>query len=111
MTPDQPSQTLEVPLSWVGYDETLIAYANQFIVQFQPDAGFVLGLGQATPPAVMGTPDQVAEQVAQIEFIPVRTLARVAMTEAKLRELIAALEANLQNFERSKVAIDPRGSQ
>lgn len=48
------------------------------------------------------------EQVEQIEFVPVRTLSRIAMTEVKLRELIAALEVNLANYERARAQIDPR---
>lgn len=105
-----PPQTLEIPLSWVGFDEVPILYANQFLIQFQPEAGFVIGIGQATGPALIGSPEQVAEQVSQIEFVPVRTLARVALTEMKLRELIAALEANLANFERMQTQFDPRST-
>jgi hypothetical protein len=104
----QPPQSLEIPLSWVGYDEVPIAYANQFIIQFQPEAGFVLGIGQATGPALIGSPEQMAEQASQVEFVAVRTLARVAFTEQKLRELIAALQANLANFERARAQLDPR---
>jgi hypothetical protein len=109
MSPPDPPQTVEVPLSWVGFDEVPIAYANQFLVQFQPEEGFVLGVGQATPPAIIGTPEQIAAQAAQVEFIPVRTLARVAMTRPKMEELIAALEATLRNFDRMKAHVDPRG--
>lgn len=108
MTPPENPPSIDVPLAWVGYEEVPIAYANQFLIQFQPDASFVVGVGQATAPALIGTPEQVAQQAAEIEFVPVRTLARIAMTEGKLRELIAALEANLANFERVKVNIDPR---
>lgn len=104
----QPPQTLEIPLSWVGFDEVPIAYANQFIIQFQQEEGFVLGIGQATGPAAMGPPEQIAEELSQVEFVPVRTLARVAFTEKKLRELIAALEANLHNFEQARAQWDPR---
>lgn len=106
--PPQPPQQVEIPLSWVGYDESPIMYANQFMIQFQPEDGFVMGIGQATGPAIIGTPEQVAEQVAEIEFVPVRTLTRVAFTEKKLRELVAALEANLQNFEQARAQSDPR---
>jgi hypothetical protein len=105
---EQPPQKLDVPLAWVGYDEEQVAFANQFLVQFQPDGSFVLGIGQATAPPLMGTPEEVAQQVAQIEFVPVKTLMRVAMTEAKMRELVAALEANLRNFEQTAQQFDPR---
>jgi hypothetical protein len=111
MSPPDPPPDLELPLSWVGYDENPIVYANQFLIQFLPEEGFVLGIGQATAPPLIGTPEQVAEQASQIEFIPVRTLSRVALTRPKLAELIAALEANLAKFDRMKQQQDPRGHQ
>jgi hypothetical protein len=106
--PAEPPQQIDIPLAWVGYDEVPIVYANQFLIQFQPDQGFVMGVGQATAPPLIGPPEQVAEQVAEIEFVPVRTLTRVAFTESKLRELIAALEANLRNFDQIRAHLDPR---
>jgi hypothetical protein len=109
MSPSNPN-SVEVPLAWVGYEDAQITYANQFLIQFQPEEGFVLAIGQATSPPLIGTPEQVAAQAAEIEFVPVRTLTRVAMTRPKLQELIAALEANLQNFDRLKDQIDPRGA-
>lgn len=106
--PAEPPQQIDIPLSWVGYDEVPIAYANQFLIQFQPEHGFVLATGQATAPPLIGEPEEIAALVQQIEFIPVRTLSRVAVTEAKLRELIAMLEANLRKFDQARSQIDPR---
>ncbi len=105
----EPPQSIQLQLAWVGYDETPIVYANQFLIQFQPEGSFVIGIGQATPPALVGTPEQIAAQLAELEFVPVRPLARVAITEAKIRELIQALSANLQNFEHHAQSLDPRG--
>lgn len=71
----------------------------------------MLGIGQATGPALMGPPEEMAAQVEQIELLPVRTLARVAFTRKKLDELIAALEANLHNFEQAQAQSDPRNQE
>jgi hypothetical protein len=106
--PDDPREPSDIPLAWVEHDEVPVAFANQFIIQSQPDASFVISVGQATGPLLIGTSEQVAELAAQIEFVPVRTLGRFAVTEVKLRELIAALEANLANFEQARSHIDPR---
>jgi hypothetical protein len=108
MAPDLPDN-IAVPLAWVGYDETPIVYANNFLIQFQHEGSFVIGIGQATAPALTGTPEEIAAQAQDIEFIPVRPIARIAVTEDKLRELIQAMEANLQNFEHAKERLDPRG--
>lgn len=110
MAPDRP-QSRDVPLAWVGYDETPIIYANQFLIQFQPEGSFVIGVGQSTPPALIGTPEQIEQQAMGIEFVAVRPLTKVAITEDKMRELVAALEANLRNFEKFKQSSDPRGGE
>lgn len=102
-------EEISIPLAWVGLDELPIAYANQFVIQFEPDGSFVLSIGQATAPAILAaTPEEAAEQAAQVEFVPVRPLARISCTEAKLRELVAVLEVNLKSFEQNQSQIDPR---
>jgi len=103
----QPPQQHEVPLSWIDFDETPIMFANQFLVQAQPHE-FVLSIGQATPPPLIGTPEQIARQAAEIAFVPVRTLTRVGFTRGRLVELISALQANLENHDRGVASHDPR---
>jgi hypothetical protein len=105
---DQPPQMLAVPLSWIGYEDVPILYANQVLIQFQPEGGFVLAIGQATPPPLIGTPEQIAEQAAEVEFVPVKTLARFGMTRAKLQEIITVLQVNLDSSDRLQSQIDPR---
>jgi hypothetical protein len=101
-----PNEGTSIPLSWVGTEEVPIVFANQFVIQFQPDE-FVLSVGQVTPPPLVGTPEQVAEQASQITFIPVRTVARIGFNRSRLRELIAALQANLENHDKTMRSFDP----
>jgi hypothetical protein len=108
MASEGPPET-NVPLAWVGYDEQPVLLANQFLLQTQPDQSVVLGIGQMTPPPMTGTPEQIAEQVSQIEFIPIRTLARVGLTEQALRELAATIQAHLDKYDRARSRLDPRG--
>ncbi len=103
----QPPQAQEVPLSWIDYDETPILFANQFLAQFQAQE-FVIALGQATAPPLIGTAEQIERQAREIEFVPVRTLARIGLTRNRLIELIQALQANLDNHDRAVAAADPR---
>ncbi|MGI8802478.1 MAG: hypothetical protein ACR2KV_09945 [Solirubrobacteraceae bacterium] len=110
MAPDDPQPAqINVPFSWVGFDEVPIAYANHFLVQIQPEGGIVIGIGQGMLPTLIGTPEEIAEQVAQIEFVPVNTLSRIAVAEAKAKELIAVLHASIDNAEKIRQTIDPRG--
>lgn len=93
--------------SWVGIEDIPILFANQFLLQFQPGE-FMLAIGQATPPAILGTPEEMAEQLAGYTYVPVRTIARVGITRQRLQELIAVLQANLDNHDRATQGLDPR---
>lgn len=91
---------IQIPLTWIGVEELPIHLANQFVCQFEQQE-FILTFGQMSPPALLGgTEEERAEQAEQIDFVPVRPLARLAFTETRLRELVAVLEANLRNYEQ-----------
>lgn len=86
-------------------------YANSFIVQFDTQAlgSFIITVGQLTPPALIGTPEQVREQAEGLSYVHVRTAARLVVTRQKLDELIAVLQANRDQYEEAtKMRGDPR---
>jgi hypothetical protein len=68
---------------WDQFDSTPILFANQFLVQHQPDE-FFLTIGQA--PA--------------LSPVPVHTIARVGLTRHRMTELIALLEEKLAEHDR-----------
>jgi len=103
---DPQGDSVEVPLSWIGLDELPILFANQFIIQHQPNE-FIFTVGQMAPPALLGPPEVVAEQAREITHIPVKPLARIGMTRHRLAELIAVLQANLENHDRKMREMDP----
>ena len=109
-SPSDP-QPRDIRISWVGYEEMPIVYANQFLMQYQPEGGFVLGIAQATPPALIGDADEIAAQIESLDFVAARTLLRAAVTEHKARELIALLQAGLSKAEEIRQALDPRGGE
>lgn len=87
-----------IPLTWVGPDEVPVVMANHFISQFHDD-GFVLTFGQVAPPIILGSEEQQREQLEALAFVPVRPLARFALTEQRVRELIKLLTDNLAVYE------------
>jgi hypothetical protein len=102
---------LEVPIIWAGVEDVPILYANTFVSQIDSSSpeGFIITVGQVTPPALVGTPDQVREQAKQISYVPVRAVARIGVTRAKLEELVQVLQLNLEQFEEvTKMRKDPR---
>jgi hypothetical protein len=96
----QPAGSVDIPLTWIEFDDVPILFANHFLVQHQPDE-FVLTLGQVTGPPLVGTPEQVREQVGHIDHVPIATLARVGLTRQRLTELVALLQAELEDHDRA----------
>lgn len=97
MANDEP---IAVPLTYVGFDETPITFANAFLVQHDADE-FLLTVAQlAPPPITAATEEEARVQLGAIPFVPVRVLARFGMTRRRLVELIAALQQNLENHDR-----------
>jgi hypothetical protein len=97
---NEEGQSIQIPLAWIGVEEVPIFFANQAVVQFQQNE-FILTFGQMSPPAILGsTEEERAEQAEEIPYVPVKPLARLGLTEARMRELIALLEVNLRNYEQ-----------
>jgi hypothetical protein len=94
-----PLQELGASLDWIDFEEEPIVFANHFLVQHQPDE-FVVTLGQVTGPPVVGTPEQIREQTRIASHVPIHTLARVGLTRHRLVELIAMLQATLEDHDR-----------
>jgi hypothetical protein len=85
-------ETVELPGVWVGLETVPVLLANQFIGQVSGDGEILLALGQVTPPPAMGTREEQRQQLEAIPYLPIRPIARVALTRPKLRELIEMLQ-------------------
>lgn len=73
-------QNREIPLVWVGLNELPVLFTNQFLIQHWEDA-FVITAGQLVPPPVTGTPEEQAEDVEEISYVPVKPVARLGLTQ------------------------------
>jgi hypothetical protein len=88
MTPPQTRR-------WVEVEEAPILLANAFLIQHEPHE-FVLTLGQAAAPLV-GTPDVIDEPDGPV---PIHALARFGLTRERAEELIALMQAKLEEHDR-----------
>lgn len=106
--PSEPD-SVEVPVVWIGVDDVPVAFANQFVAQVDRGEVF-LTVGQMVPPAILGKTDEERRaQVENIQYVPVKPIARLAMTPSKLRELISILEITATNYEKQEEIFgDPR---
>ncbi len=90
--PGELPEELQLTLRWVGTDEIPIHYINQFVGQLGQLNELLLVFGQASTPTVIGTPEQQAEQLRQIEYVPIKPLARFALTRQGVERLISMLQ-------------------
>jgi hypothetical protein len=89
---------IAVRLLWIDLDEQSVQMANQFIGQVDGDE-IILSIGCATPPIITG--DTIEERQAQAEnigYVPVRPIARIAVTKARLAELMVILDLTQKNY-------------
>jgi hypothetical protein len=99
---DDDVERLELRIVWTGAEDVPLLFANSFVVQFDVDLGaHILTVGQLVPPALVGTPEEMREQAGQLDFVTVKTIARMAFTPARMAELIGALQANVDQMERA----------
>lgn len=101
---DDIPEGIAVPVAWLGVEEVPILLATAFVSQFDGQTldSLTLTVGQVTMPAIMGTTDEERkEQLEQVAFVPIKPIARLGLTPARARELIATLEANLDQLEQA----------
>jgi hypothetical protein len=92
-----------IPFLWLGPEDVPILFVNQFVSQFYHDA-FIVTIGQTAPPPVVGTPEEIAEQLEDVSYVPVKPAVRLGLSESAMRELIAHLQANLDQYEQAQQA-------
>jgi hypothetical protein len=101
--PDQP-EGIAVPAAWLGVEDVPILLANAFVSQFDAQTldALILTVGQVTMPAITGaTLEEREEQARQVAFVPIKPIVRLALTPARAREVIATLEANLDQLDQA----------
>jgi hypothetical protein len=85
-------EQVQVPLSWVGIDELPVVFVNQMLGQLDDRGDVLLTLGQTTPPALVGDPQEVYAQAQRLAYVPVKPVARVTLSRPRLFELIGVLQ-------------------
>jgi len=91
-------ETVSIPLVWEEADDRSVVFANQFLIQHQPDE-FVLTVGQLVPPPLLGTDEEKREQLARVSYVPIRVIGRYGLTRRRIEELIAVLQENLERHD------------
>ena len=99
-----------IPTTWIGAEDLPVLFVNAFVGQIQPqERAFYLSLGQVLPPALIGTPEEQVEQLEQIAYIPIKPVARLAMTRSRIEELVALLQLNLEQYDQAVQQMEEGG--
>lgn len=96
---EEEESGIALPLLFVGMEEVPILYANHFLVQHQQGGEFIITVGQVQGPPLLGTREERIEQAKRLAYVPIRVVARLALTRERMAELIGALEENVKGFD------------
>ena len=99
-------EAIALPFFFIGTEDVPIQLSNLQVVQ-HVEQEFIITFAQFAPPLVLGTPEEQREQVKAKPYLPVKTLARLAMSPERVLSLIKALQENYDNW---KVAQGGTGS-
>ena len=100
-----PGGPVTVQLTWVGTEEVPVVFVNQMMGQLDDRADIILSFGQMTPPALIGTPEQMAAQAHRLAYVPVKPVARFSMSRSRVVDLINVLNQVLQNQSATRQAL------
>lgn len=93
-------ERVELRLTWIGLEDVPIMYVNQAIGQVDDQGEIIVTFGQATPPVLLGSKDERAQQVQSFPFVQVRPITRLAFGRQRLEEIIGILQVTLDNQTR-----------
>jgi hypothetical protein len=92
---------IQIPIVYVGTEDVPVYFANNFVVQHFNNE-FVVTFGQLIPPILLGEREERREKARSLSFAPVKVIGRYGFTEDRLRELIKALNENLEVYLKAK---------
>jgi hypothetical protein len=86
----------EPEAAWIGAEDLPVEFANTFSGVVGANAVF-LNIGSTVPPVI-----ESEEQLANLRFVPVKPIARIALAPAGLDDMIRTLENTRRNYEDFK---------
>jgi hypothetical protein len=107
----EPPQQISVPVAWIGAEDLPVHFANAFFGVVAPGE-IVLQVGSMVPPPIVGnTPEEREATARSIPYVQVKPVARLALTPARLDELIKTLEDTRMNYRTLMDAMMDTGGQ
>ena len=99
--PDE--EAFSLPVQWIGQDDLPTLAANQFAVSDNAQWGEnVMLIGHVAPPLLLGGVEEQRARAEELEFVPVRALARFALSDIALKSLRDALVEYCAKIEKRR---------
>lgn len=99
----------QLTIRWGDVSSVPLSYANQIISLLMPPAGdalepdgVMLVFGNVAPPLLVGTPEQVDEQLSHIDDVEVQPLTRLVLSRARAEELLHILAQTLAKYDAAR---------
>lgn len=96
----------EIAAEWEDLRTLDLVFVNQILATLGLEAGnpsvpdsITLTFGQAMQPILLGSPEVVARKIAELHSIPVKPVARVAMSRERAEELMQVLAKTLAQYD------------
>ncbi len=91
-------KALIVPLEWYVPDHMTTTYATNFVVQ-QTGQEVILSFFEAEKPVLLGTTEQVEQELSRLKSIRAKCVARIVVTPDKIPGIIEALRSSASKRE------------
>lgn len=98
---EQVPEGIPFPIAWEGVDDLPVLFVNQVLGQVGQQTEVILTFGQLTPPAILGeTQAEREQQIRDVTRLPIKPVARFALTREGLEQLVAVLHQTLENHDK-----------
>jgi hypothetical protein len=100
---EQLPEGVPIPVAWEGVDDVPILFVNQVLGQVGQQSEVILTFGQVAPPAILGqTREERERQVRALTHMPIKPIARLALTREGLEQLVGVLQQTLANHDKAQ---------
>jgi hypothetical protein len=106
--PDGTPEQIEIETAWVGADDLPVHFCNAFSGVVGPNAVFIT-IGSQVPPAIESAED--LEKLRATGYVPLKPIARLALTPQGLDDMIQSLEETRKNHQNVLSAIKAKEEQ
>lgn len=102
---EEAQQGIPILATWDRVEEIPILLVNQVLGQIGQQGEVILTFGQVTLPILTGEPDQQLQQARETPSVPIKPVARLALTRAGLEDLIRILHLTRENYDNMQQTI------